>query len=123
MKKPWPNWTRFRLRTMLLAVPVFAVVIALGVSLADRLGPDVRSGEWVGWTQEAIVSRLGSPTETFEKDLNVANEPRLIVPLPGPYRTLHYGGDADLYLKLRRDRGRWVCYWSLWIRKGVLVCS
>jgi hypothetical protein len=73
----------------------------------------------IGWSQAAIESRLGPPSQAFEYDLA---DPlaRSIRPRPaGTYRTLVFSGfDGRFVVWLKAEAKGYVCFGSSWIEKG-----
>ena len=105
---------RFRVRTLLLFVAAVAVLIG-GVRLIRSLTADVEANAWVGWSQAELVGRLGRPAETYDEDFNPLNAPRPVNPPTEPRRTLHFETRrGHLWVWLRPDGDRWVCYHSIW---------
>jgi hypothetical protein len=92
-----------------------------GLRFAKDQSKHVEEGAWVGWSRNALESRLGLPDKThggdYEPTLAYRKSPPGSVTLY--YRTTR--GRLYLWVKPGADGG--VCYDSLWIRDGVRLCS
>jgi hypothetical protein len=117
---PWRSWFRFRVRTLMLLVAVIGLLIG-GVRLLRSQTTVVEANAWRGWSQAELVSRLGQPEESYNKDFNPLNAPRLVNPPVEPRRTLYFRTRrGHLWIWLRPEGDRWVCYHSIWYRDGVV---
>ena len=86
---PRSRWTRFRLSTALGLVVGVAVIMAVWKKHREAWVPWERNGGMIGWTQAAMVARVGEPAETHERDLFDENGHYIRrSPPEGPFRTL-----------------------------------
>jgi hypothetical protein len=110
---------RFSLKTLLGLVLGIALVLAFYVSFVQN-PPWHRVGGMIGWSQGAIESRLGPPSQVFEYDLADPHAQKIRPRSPGTYRTLvfsRFDGRFVVWLK-EGDQG-YVCYGSSWAEKGM----
>jgi hypothetical protein len=109
---------RFRLKTLLGLVLGIALVLGFYVTFVQN-PPWNRVGGMIGWSQAAIESRLGAPSQVFEYDLPDPHAQNIRPRTPGTYRTLvfsRFDGRFIVWLK-EGDQG-YVCYGSSWSEKG-----
>jgi hypothetical protein len=109
---------RIRLKTLLGLVLAIALVLAFYASYVHR-PPWHRSGGMIGWSQAAIESRLGPPSQVFEYDVPDPHA-QSIRPTPdGTYRTLVFRSfDGRFVVWLKAEAQGYVCVRSSWVEKG-----
>jgi hypothetical protein len=109
---------RFRLRTLLGLMLAAALALALYVSYFLN-PPWNRAGGMIGWTQAAIESRLGTPSQVFEYDLPDPHAQSIRPRPPGTYRTLVFSRfDGRFIAWLKAEAEGYVCFGSSWSEKG-----
>jgi hypothetical protein len=108
----------FRLSTLLGLVLGVALVLASYVSFLHAPAWD-RAGGMIGWSQAAIQSRLGPPSQVVEHDVQDPHA-QSIRPRPaGTYRTLVFSGFHGRFVVWLKAEGEgYVCFVSSWIEKG-----
>jgi hypothetical protein len=108
---------RIRLKTLLGLVLGTALALGFYVSFVQN-PPWHRVGGMIGWSQAAIESRLGAPSQVFEYDVPDPHAQKIRPRSPGTYRTLvfsRFDGRFVVWLK-EGDQG-YVCYGSSWAEK------
>jgi hypothetical protein len=74
----------------------------------------------IGWSQAAIESRLGAPTEVVQVELPDANGQQLRPAPPGPCRTLTYRTfDGTFVVWLNGGNGGYSCFRSKWAERSM----
>ena len=108
---------RIRLRTLLGLVLVVALGLAAYASYV-HVPPWHPSGGMIGWSQAAIESRLGPPSQVFEYDIPTPLDPPAPPSPPGAYRTLVFSGfDGHFVARLKAADQGYVCFRSSWFEK------
>lgn len=112
---------------------LFMTLVLLGAAAATLLmhrgttmEPALKRGDrmieeeaWVGFDSKSLASRLGSPTNSFPKYVQVGPDRRTSMP-PGPYLTWRYErNDGTLYVWFYRVNGVFISFDSLWFDRGV----
>lgn len=109
----------------MVAVAVIAAgLVILGTNRGRARNPfrktdqPVEQRTWVGYSESALRSTLGAPTQVVQGYRQVGLTP---VPTPpGPYRTLVYEHpDGYLYIWLSKQGADHVCSDSLWFNRDV----
>jgi hypothetical protein len=109
---------RIRLRTLLGLVVAIALALAFFASFVHTPAWH-RADGMIGWSQAAIESRLGPPSQVFERDVADLHIQSLISLPPGTYRTLVFSRfDGRFVAWLRAEEKEYVCVRSSWVEKG-----
>ena len=100
-------------------------MLAVAVALAAyaryvHAPPWHASGGMIGWSQEAIESRLGAPDQVFEYDSPTPDEQSAGPSAPGTYRTLIFSGyDGHFVVRLKAAARGYACFRSSWLEAGM----
>ena len=109
---------RIRLRTLLGFVMGIALALAFCTSYVV-IPPWERAGGMIGWSQAAIKSRLGPPSQIFECDVPDPHSQSIRPRPPGTYRTLVFSRlDGRFVAWLKAEETGYVCFGSSWVEKG-----
>jgi hypothetical protein len=109
---------RIRLGTLLGLVLGIALVLGFYVSYV-HLPPWHRAGGMIGWSQAAIESRLGPPTQVLEREVPDPHAQSIRPRPPGTYRTLVFSRfDGRFVVWLKAEAQGYVCFGSSWVEKG-----
>jgi hypothetical protein len=105
---------------MLGLVLEIALILAFYVSYW-RTVPWDKAGGMIGWSQAAIESSLGRPSQVVEQDVPDPHAQRIRPrPAGGVYRTLVFKTfDGTFVVWLRAGKDEYVCLGSSWIEKGL----
>jgi hypothetical protein len=111
---------RLRLSTVLGLVAGCAAALSAYTRYRGSQTGWVRAGGMIGWSQSAIESRLGPPTEAAQVELPDA-EGRTIRPAPpGPYLTLIFRTfDGTFVVWLSERNGSYSCFRSKWAERSM----
>ena len=110
---------RLRLTTLLVAVAICAVGLSAYVRYRAARTPWERTGGMIGWSQAAIESRLGPPTEAVPVELPDPLGRRARPTPPGPCRTLIYRTfDGTFVVWLNAGPGGFSCFRSRWAERN-----
>ena len=109
---------RIRLRTMLGLVLGIALVLGFYVSYVLN-PPWHRAGGMIGWSQAAIESRLGPPSQVFERDVPDPHAQFIRPRPPGTYQTLVFSRfDGRFIAWMKAEEKGYVCFGSSWVERG-----
>src|SRR5690348_18217506 len=109
---------RIRLRTLLGFVLGIALALKFYASVI-HVPPWHRAGGMIGWSQAAIESRLGPPSEVFERDVPDPHAQSIRPRPPGTYRTLVFSRFEGRFVAwLKAEENGYVCFGSSWLEKG-----
>ena len=110
---------QFRLPTLLCVILCVALGLAAYARYRAWRTPWEKVGGMIGWSQAAIETSLGPPTQVFEGDVSDENALRIRLRPAGTIRTLSYrtfDGQFVVRLNLEGD-GQFRCFGSWWVEK------
>jgi hypothetical protein len=109
---------QFRLTTLLGLVMGAALLIKFYVSYV-HVPPWHQAGGMIGWSQSAIESRLGTPSQVMEYDAPDPHAQKIRPRPAGTYRTLVFSRfDGKFVVWLKAESRGYVCFGSSWAEKG-----
>ena len=110
---------RIRIRLKILLALVFFVAVGLRLYLTYIDVPAWhRAGGMIGWSQSAIESRLGSPSQVYEFDLADPHAQTIRPRVPGVCRTLVFSRLNGRFIAWMKIGARgYVCFGSCWADK------
>lgn len=112
---------RLRIRIHLKVLLALVLFVAMGLRLYLTC-IDVpawhRAGGMIGWSQSAIESRLGPPSQVHEFDLADPHAQKVRPRVPGVYRTLVFSRlDGRFIAWMKAEAQGYVCFGSCWAEK------
>jgi hypothetical protein len=109
---------RFHLRTLIGFVLGAALLFKVYVSYS-HVPPWHQAGGMIGWSQSAIESRLGAPSQVMEYDASDLDAQKIRPRPAGTYRTLVFSRlDGKFVVCLKSESTGYVCFGSSWPEKG-----
>ncbi len=110
---------QIRLKVLLALVLFAAVGLRFFLAFVHVPAWD-RAGGMIGWSQSAIESRLGPPSQVYEFDLADPHAQSIRPRVPGVYRTLVFSRLDGRFIAWMKAEGRgYVCFGSSWAEKRV----
>jgi hypothetical protein len=105
----------------IIAIGLLVFAVLSGRSLTNGLKKTSRSveeGTWIGYDDQALLKKLGSPTRIYNRYERVGLDAPITI--PAPCRTWMYEHeDGFLYIWFENSSGQFRCFDSLWFDKGV----
>ena len=98
---------------------MLAIALALAFYSSFMLNPPWnRAGGMIGWSQAAIESQLGPPSQVFEYDVPDPEAQYIRPRTPGTYRTLVFSGFHGRFVVwLKEEAQGYACFGSSWVEK------